>query len=131
MSVIYHPSALQEVQLGKETTHGTVVSATKRLPGIKMAYWSPEGVNEDILPSGYTIPTGTMHTKEWSGAPIAGLMTYGELPYLFDSALITAAPSGGGPYIWTHAPVPTAINAFTSYSVVSGDASAAYGYGYG
>ena len=119
MPLTYHSSPTQVVNYGVEATPGTPVSAAARFAAIKMGYWSPQGTNVPIMPSGYLFATGSMHTKEWSQAPISGMMTYTDLPVLFGSIL----KSGGSPFTIS----PVGGEAFDTLTIDAGDANAASG----
>jgi hypothetical protein len=119
MPLVYHSSPSQVVQFGVESTAGTAVTADQRFGALKMGYWSPQGTNVPIVPSGYLFSTSSMHTKEWSQAPISGMMSYNDLPMLFNSIL----KSGGTP--WAISPVGG--EAFSTFTIDAGDANQATG----
>lgn len=116
-----HSTINQRVQYVVQADIETPGTPDHEFGALKMGYWSPEGTNVDIAPSGYEVPTGSMHTKEWSQAPISGMQTYADLAVLFNSILCTGAAGGT-------APTPTGGDTFDVFSIYSGDASAAYGY---
>jgi hypothetical protein len=76
----------QSVQIGVETTPGTLVAAGKRLGsmGFKIG---PAIESSPLRPTGTKYETAQILGKEWTEADIDGAPTYTELPYAFSSVL--------------------------------------------
>jgi len=113
------------IQIGKETTYGVAVSATRKLAALRIDL-SPDGENFPIEPSGYKVPTGQVQIREFAGGDIAGgsALTYNELPIIFQSLLkAVAASTTTGVSTWTWDWSPTSIETVWSYTVEQGDAA--------
>lgn len=85
-------SVFQGVQLGPETTPGTVVAATKKLLGFQMAA-KPKVPSEVVFPQGQIGADDLVLGKDWSEADIKGMLCYNDLVYLLGSLLLTVAPT--------------------------------------
>jgi hypothetical protein len=94
--------ALDKVQLGTEdfAAWGTPVTPTVQLGLISDATIEPE-IDVETLPDlrGSLAPgyVATLNAHR-GGASIAGVVTYEDLPYWFDSLLMQATPTGGPAY---------------------------------
>lgn len=97
---------LRNLQIGLESTPGTLVAATKRLvgvsvytPGIDREFEDfPRGVRAPVTGGGFENFKGSMLKHE-------GNATYQEILYPFLTGILNdAAPTGSGPYVWTFAP---------------------------
>jgi len=110
------------VQIGVETTPGTAVAATKRLPSLTI----DAGVKTNIdafRPLGNKFPTIHAIGKEWVEAKIGGEPTYSELQYIFSSLLQYTAPAQIGSttaYTWAHLPSSTAPDTVKTFTVERG-----------
>ena len=114
---------LRAFQIGKETTFGTAVPATRRLP----LTFAP---NFDLK---VTFPTADTGTLDRALAPykmasdingqLTGPLAYNDAPYLFAAAVkggVTAV--GGGPsYSWTYQPAYTSQDVFEIFTAEVGD----------
>lgn len=113
---------LRKFQLGKETTFGTAVAATRRFPWTYAPTVDPH----------WTFPTADTGTLDEAIAPYVlasdvtgaatGSLAYNDLPYLL--AALTkggVTPSGGGPYTWAYQPASTSQDIFEIFTGEWGD----------
>lgn len=126
-------SVFGQVQLGLETTHGTLVAANRLLTSFDVMPTADVGV--DIYrPQGNKFPTVAVAGKDFTTARIAGKPTYSELIYpfssLFGAATITGPNTDGG-YTHTYNPAATAPDAFSSFTVERGSSVGAERFTYG
>lgn len=112
----------QVVQVGAETTEGTAVAASKKLPSLSIAPQVKTDI-QSFSSQGNKFPTIHAQGKEWSMASIAAQPTYSELQYLFSSLLAYSAPvvqAATTAYKWTHAPSGTSEDTIKSLTVERG-----------
>jgi hypothetical protein len=118
----------QRVQLGLESTYGTAVAATKRLPSLEFTV-GDNLETQRYRGSGYKIPTIVAPAREWAQGDAKGPITYTEIVYLLASALRTPpsptqiTPPSGTAYRWTFTPTSNAPDAFSSFTLEYGDSS--------
>lgn len=121
-------SIFQTVQIGIETTPGTVVAANKKLlatslaPAIKV-----EGDTFRALGNKY--PSFAVINKEWTEASIEGKLTYNEILYLLSSLLSQPTPVQQGTttaYKWTFTSNTSGEDAGKTFTVEQGDAVTAW-----
>lgn len=102
---------LLQMQIGKETTWGTPVTATAKMLGFSELSLAPEGeskVFEDLRSSFQPGYMAAVLSKSGS-AKVKGMLTYEDFPYWMDSLFGIATPTGSGPYVYAYAmPVGTA-----------------------
>lgn len=118
---------LFEVQVGKETTWGTVVAPTAKLMGIESCEIVPLQEAEHIPEMrGDLTPAYNAIVNRFTGeANIEGTITYEDICYFLDSLLGEATPSGAGPYVYSYAgpgakPTPRVL------TLVKGDSEGVY-----
>lgn len=126
-------SVFQQVQVGRETTHGTSVAASKLLSSVDIQ--PTADLNVDFFrPQGNKFPTVAAAGKDLVTARITGKPTYTELVYLlsslFGAATITG-PNADGAYTWAFAPASTGPDAFETFTVERGSSVAAEKFTYG
>lgn len=120
-------TALRVVQVGKETTWGTGVTATAKLMALldASANYNQEIYQPDILgtlaPGQYVEVVAT----DWN-ASITVAATYEDLPYFFDGFFGTATPSGTGPYTYSYTGPTTSTPSPRIFTVEYGTSSGAY-----
>jgi hypothetical protein len=114
----------QVVQVGAETTEGTAVAASKKLPSLSIGPAVETNINA-FRPLGNKFNTIHAQGKEWSSAPITAQPTYSELQYLLASLLSYAAPaqqSETTAYKWTHTIAGTSEDTIKAFTVERGSA---------
>jgi hypothetical protein len=112
----------QVVQVGAESTEGTAVAGSKKLPSLSIGPAIKTNI-DSFRPLGNKFNTIHAQGKEWSVAPIAMEPTYSELEYLLASLLVdvTAVQQAATTaYKWTYAPSGTAADALKSLTVERG-----------
>ena len=124
----------QGVQIGKETTSGTSVAASKYLTSIDIQP-SPKASAKSFRPLGRKFPMlAAVSGKDWTQAKIVSeQLTFGELPYLLCSALknATATADGTLPKLWTYTPSLSAEDTPNTYTIEVGSAARAGKFTYG
>lgn len=126
-------AVLNVVQVGKETTSGTSVAASKLLTSMDIQ--PAADLNVDFFrPQGNKYPTVAAAGKDFVTARVVGKPTYTEMAYalsgLFGAATITG-PNGDGAYTHVYAPAASAADAFTTLTVERGSAVQAEKFTYG
>ena len=116
---------LRAYQLGKETTFGTTVPATRRFP------WT-FNPTFDLHVTFPTADTGTLDralppyrmASDINGQSV-GPLAFNDVPYLM-AALVKGGvtPVGAGPYTWTYAPAYTTQDVFEIFTAEVGDETA-------
>ena len=121
-------SVAQVQQLGRETTPGTAVAATKRLGSMSL---SP-GINAEVgmfRPSGVKFATVQALNQEWVEGDLEGQPTYDEVLYPLAGALGQpvssnildgATPTGAYQHVFT--PTSDAADAVHTFTLEQGDA---------
>lgn len=128
-------TALRRVQIGKETTMGTLVAATK-IMHVNDAWLTDK--RSRIAPKqavGRMIPPTRVYTgSEYSEIVLASDATYEELPYILNAAINGATPSGpggDGQYTYTYAFPITGQGTLFYYTIEGGDDQQEYEAGGG
>ncbi len=91
----------QGVQIGKESTKGTVAPATVRLKSTSLTP-KPMGTFKDYRSEGFKRKTIVALTKEWSEANLAGMANYTELGFWLDSLVGNRATTAGSSGVFEH-----------------------------
>jgi len=118
----------QTVQIGVETTPGTVVPANKKLLATSLVP-SVRTEGEKFRAMGNKYPSFAIINKEWSEAKIEGKLTYNEILYLLSSLLSQPTPVQQGittAYKWTFTSSTSAEDAGKTLTVEQGDANTAW-----
>lgn len=123
----------QVVQIGVETTPGTLVAATKRLSSLSIEP-KMEATIKGFRPEGRKFTTLTQLSKEWGTAKLSGIPTFEEIIYLLssliDTATITTPATGTNSRQWTFVPDPDSPDAPKTFSVEKGDANGGVAFPY-
>jgi hypothetical protein len=118
------PTVLQRSQIGVETTYGTPVIASARMPAISI---KPKPMAESMRynTQGQSFDSVVIPNREWAQAAIEGPMTYSELPYLLSSLFQSVSPTPGAhsDYVWTVAPSLDSQDVPAVYTIEHGDDS--------
>lgn len=122
-------SAVQAVQIGKETTPGTPVAATRRLSSIGLTM-KAEADTSDFRPSGNKFVTVVAENKAWSSAKVEGSPTYEEvivpLASVFTAPVTTQFMDGAaatGAYKHVFSPKSEGADSPITYTVETGDST--------
>lgn len=120
----------QIVQVGVETTPGTVVPANKRLTALSIDPKVSTTVTT-FRPKGSKYVTLSALEQEWVDATLAGQLTYSEIVYPLSSVITaaatptelldTATPTGA--YRWTFQPSVTGADSPKTFTVEQGDSA--------
>lgn len=118
---------LQTVNLGKEVTWGTPVAATARLMGATNAKFNnaPNLVVPDLAGSLGPGTAGAL-TRDSAVGGWDQQYSYEDLPFILDSLLSLATPSGAGPYVRAYATPTTALPTPRYNTIEFGQAGAPY-----
>lgn len=121
---------LQQLQVGAEETRGTGVAPTAKLMMIEDCNFVP--IREVLQPEerrGSLQPAyNALMLKTTSEGSVEGLVTYEDLPYLLDSLLGEATPSGTtSPYTYSYTAPTTTAPTPRIMTMVYGDGTYAYG----
>lgn len=132
-------SVVEGVQVGLETTPGTLVAANKRLTATSIRL-VPKAETDEFRPEGQKDFTIVTEVAEWSEAAVEGRLTYEEFGYLLsahfgvptaraitDASLVAAAGAYG--YEWTAS--QTALDTPKTLTVERGSSYRAHRAGYG
>jgi len=132
-------AVVEHVQVGVETTSGTLVAATKQLSATSLKL-SPKSETDEFRPMGQKDMTIVTEVAEWCEAAIEGRLTYDELGYMLsahfgaptsravtDASLV--AVSGAFGYEWTA--TQTVLDTPKSLTVERGSTVRANRAGYG
>lgn len=92
----------QTIQIGKETTEGTAVAATKQMAAMSIEP-SPNTEVDTFRPAGQKFSAFTTLGKEWVQANVSGKATYTELVYPLASICPMQDNNSGTPTNWTSA----------------------------
>lgn len=125
-------SVTQLVQIGPETTPGTLVPADTLLPSLQVAT-SIDGSWTKVNASGYKVPTNVAIGKEWTTAKVsAEPPTFDELPYLFCGLLKSVTPTiDDTAQVWNWVPSSTNPEQPKSFTIEQGDSVRAHRFTYG
>lgn len=116
---------LRAYQMGKETTFGTTVPATRRFPWT----FTP---NFDLHVTFPTADTGTLDralppyrmASDINGQTV-GPLAFNDAPYLMSALVLGGVtPTGAGPYTWTYTPAYTTQDVFEIFTAEVGDETA-------
>lgn len=125
----------QAVQIGVETTPGTLVAAPKRLGSMGFSI-GPSIDSNYLRPTGVKYGTAQILGKEWTQADIDGMAVYTELPYAFASAMstptvaqITDGATPTGAYRWTFNSNTFGDDTPKTYTVEQGSSARAHRFG--
>ena len=113
-------------QIGKETTPGTAVAATKTLAGA-MIDFSPELDVKRYRAAGKRLTTTSVLNKNWVAGKYDGVLSYNELPVFLDGLLGEASPAsvGTGGYGRTYSLLDVQTATAKTYTLRRGDTTAA------
>lgn len=120
--------ALQTVEIGKESTWGTPVAASKKLAGItSIELQSLSEVSDFPSLEGYAPMYQSDIVRTGATATIESLVVYEDLPIWLDSLLAEdATPTGAGPYTYVYEAPLTAAPTRSFYTIQYGDSDTAY-----
>lgn len=123
------------VQIGAESTPGTLVPATKQLRAVGVEP-SIRATIQSIRAVGGKFPIASALGTEWVEADIDGYATYDEMVYLLASVLQKVTPTRVNPptglaWKWTFAPAQSAEDQVQTYSVETGSPARAARWTYG
>jgi len=114
---------LEQVQIGTEVTWGTGVAGTVKLGLVEDCKLSPEvenkAIEEDTRGSLAPAYADAFMSHKGKGS-LSGTLTYEDAPYLFDSALGTATPTGASPYVRNYLGALGSVPARRKLSVTNG-----------
>jgi hypothetical protein len=121
-------------QIGVETTKGTPVAPTKILTATQLVP-APQITGSPFRPSGYKYNTLWIKGKEWTEAPVSGVLTYTEVVYLLSGVIGTAAiTTPGGATLarqWLFTPVSSGPDLQKAYTVEYGSSVRGRKFSYG
>lgn len=117
------------VQVGVETTAGTVVAANRKL--LALSINSTVEIETDAFrPSGFKYPTLVALGKEWTSASLEGKASYNELIYPLASLLMNPTPTQimssdptpvpTGAYTWLFAPNSSSPDSVKTFTIEEG-----------
>jgi hypothetical protein len=115
----------QRIQLAKETTLGTAVTATKRLGSISVAPNPQVAINVPDI-EGAKFPYTAQLGREWSEFRIGGNPVYDELHYLFNSVFgdvtptTPGTPGGALARVWDYGVTTAAADTPATYTLEQG-----------
>lgn len=120
--------ALQIVQIGNESTWGTVVAATKKLHGITSIEVVPLAEVSDFPSLEGLAPIYQSEiVRTGATATIESLVLYEDLPIWLDSLLQTdAAPTGADPYTYSYEAPTTSAPTRRFFTIQYGDSGTSY-----
>jgi hypothetical protein len=126
-------SVTQTVQIGRETTAGTVIAANRLLRSMSI---EPEekAKLEVFRPYGMKYPALTAMGKEWTEASIKGIPCYTEIIYPLSSILCHPTPAqiaATAAYTWLYQPSTTAEDTIDSFTVEQGSSVRAHRFAFG
>ena len=118
----------QGVQIGKETTPGTGVAASKKLLSMSMQPL-PRTEGSSFRALGNKYPSFVVLNKEWAEIGIDGKLTYNEILYALASLLSEPAPAQQGvttAYKWTFTGNLASEDAGKTFTIEQGDVNSAW-----
>ena len=119
------------IQIGVETTPGTLVAASKKL----LAMTVEVGVKPEVdvyRPTGSKFATVTALAKEWVEGSISGPLSYTDIVYPLSSIISTATPTGAGASkTWTFSSNPDGPDTNKTFTIEGGSSGRAHRFGYG
>lgn len=117
----------QRVQIGRETTRGTVAPASKTLGSLSLAL-SSEVESSAFRPRGSKYATVVAANKEWATGDLEGAPTYDEvvvpLSSVFSQAEVAAVMDGATPtgaHRWTFSPKTSGADQPVTFTLEQGD----------
>lgn len=111
------------IQVGKESTYGTAVAATRKMGGASIAL-APEMEHTTNTPKGFKNPTIEAPNREWASGTIGGFPVYNEMPYFLCSLFKDVSPvTATGVSTWTIDPSVGSVETVASYTVEEGDSA--------
>lgn len=123
------PDVLISTQIGAESTHGTGVTAGKKLLDLDFMF-DMNLQTKFSRGKGFKFPTTGVKEREWStGSYSADVPGYNSLAYILSGLFPTSSgptqigTTGG--YTWGFAPTSSSDDSYTSFTVQNGDADAA------
>lgn len=124
----YAPYKLGKIQIGRETTPGTSVAATKILAGAS-AMPSDERTRKSFDPQvGVLVPEEIIYDT-FLLAKLAmpqRPLNFQQFPYTLDAGIKTVSPTGAGPYIYTYPMAAGATpNSVKTYTIEAGNVAVA------
>jgi hypothetical protein len=125
-------SIYQVVQVGKETTPGIGVAASKRLLATSIEF-GPKPEIKMFRPSGFKYDTISAMQKEYVEGSIKGQLTYTDLVYLLSSLITTVTPSTTGTTgkTWSFSSDTDGPDTPATFTVEQGSSVRAHKFNYG
>ncbi len=128
-----HSVLSQLVQLGDETTAGTVAPADKKVSNL-MIELAPEGDFTEYRGAGHKIVDSVVPGDEWAGGSASGPLGFGEIIYPLSSIInkpTPTVPAGGTlAQLWEFAVNPYGPDTIATYTVEKGDGTANFRWTY-
>ena len=120
---------LKRVQIGKETTWGTLVPATAIVEGLQDAGGQQDQTVEQLDSLGSFAPSQYIaETKRAAKFDLSQQANYEQLGYWFDGIFGTASPTGTGPYTSSWAGYTTSAPSPRLFSVEYGTGTDIYSF---
>lgn len=122
----------KRTQLALETTAGTLVAATKRLPNFVIMP-SPDQTSKEYRGQGFQYATTQIVGKEWTKWSYSGPGTYGEMVYPICGigGIVVPTTSDTTAKTWIVTPSVSNPDTFPTFSMEHGDILGAWKYAYG
>jgi hypothetical protein len=123
-------SVTQIVQIGRETTPGAPVAATKRLPNFKIQM-SPDGNFSEYRSSGSVFIENVFPGEELSSGSSEGGMSFTDVGYALSSAVarpVTTTVNSVKQHVFT--PLALGGDTYNVFTLEKGDASNAFRFAY-
>jgi len=116
------------VQVGKETTWGTPVSATAKLMGIEQCDLEPivDAAQVDEMRGSQQPAYLSNLTKVGAKARISGVVTSEDIPYWQDALFGIATPTGANPYTYAYTAPSTTLPTARVQTLIKGSGSNTY-----
>ena len=119
----YSPTTGNVAQLGRESTAGTAVAATVLWRGEASSIEDGAEVTMAAETVGILAPTGrsyiaqalARYTQPESDA------TFEQLPHIFEASILTATPTGAGPYVYDYPQSVTTPGTIKTYTIETGN----------
>jgi hypothetical protein len=129
-------SLFQRIQVGVESTSGTLVPAMLELASLSIEP-SVKVEVDTFRPMGRKFATFTSLGKEWTEASLKGKATYTEMVYPLASVLgrgaiaVAASNANGTAYTWRFSPKTNTADNPATFTVEQGSQERAHRFGYG
>jgi hypothetical protein len=119
---------LQQIQVGKEVTRGTVVAPTAKLTKVEEVTTTPmrEVAQAEERRASIAPAYNSWLNRKGGTLSMSGLVTYEDLPYHFDSLFGEATPGGVGPYTYDYVGPTVTAPSPRIMTMVYGDGTRAY-----